>query len=130
VGRQRPVPIVLDAGALIALESGGREVRLLIERARERGAPMIVPAGVLGQVWRGSPRQVPIARVVNAQETLVEALDDPTARVAGMLCGAAATSDVIDATVVIAARRHAAMVVTSDPDDLRRIDPGLVIHAL
>jgi hypothetical protein len=91
---------------------------------------MIVPAGVLGQVWRGSPRQVPIARVVNAQETLVEALDDPTARVAGMLCGAAATSDVIDATVVIAARRHAAMVVTSDPDDLRRIDPGLVIHAL
>ena len=47
------------------------------------------------------------------------------ARQAGQLCGVTGTSDVIDASVVLCAREHGHTVVTSDPDDLRRLDPKL-----
>jgi predicted nucleic acid-binding protein len=45
------------------------------------------------------------------------------------LLAASATADIVDAHVVICARRAGQKVVTSDPDDLRRLDPrvGLVI---
>jgi hypothetical protein len=41
------------------------------------------------------------------------------------LCGARGTSDVIDATVVLCARARGHRVVTSDPDDLRRLDSAI-----
>jgi hypothetical protein len=47
------------------------------------------------------------------------------AEAAGVLCGRAGTSDVVDACVVLVARRERAVVVTSDVDDLRQLDPGL-----
>ena len=40
-----------------------------------------------------------------------------------MLCGRSGTADVVDASVALLARRLRAVVVTSDPDDLRRLDP-------
>jgi hypothetical protein len=43
------------------------------------------------------------------------------AEAAGVLCRRAGTSDVIDASVVLTALRERAVVVTSDPDDLRRL---------
>ena len=44
-----------------------------------------------------------------------------------MLCGASETSDVVDASVVIAARRYDAIVISSDRDDLVRLDPTLPV---
>jgi hypothetical protein len=44
---------VLDAGALIAVERGDRETAAVIEVARQENQAVIVPAGVVGQVWRG-----------------------------------------------------------------------------
>ncbi len=46
----------------------------------------------------------------------------------GVLCGSAGTHDVVDASVVIAARRVNALVITSDPDDLRQLDPAMDTH--
>jgi hypothetical protein len=43
----------------------------------------------------------------------------------GQLCGLTGTSDVVDASVVVVARNRGHGVVTSDPDDLRRLDPSL-----
>jgi predicted nucleic acid-binding protein len=40
------------------------------------------------------------------------------------------TSDITDAHVVICARRSDQHVVTSDSDDLRRLDPALRLIAL
>lgn len=40
------------------------------------------------------------------------------------------TSDVIDASVVLAARAHGAAVVTTDPRDLSRIDPAIELNEL
>jgi hypothetical protein len=44
------------------------------------------------------------------------------ARAAGQLCGVSRTTDIVDASVVLCARAHSAKIVTSDPDDLRRLD--------
>jgi hypothetical protein len=55
-------------------------------------------------------------------------MDEYVARSAGELCGAAGTSDVIDATVVITARGSGDTVLTSDPDDLRRLDATIRVE--
>ena len=119
-------PVVLDAGALIAFERGDQRVRALLLQAKR----IVVPAGVLAQVWREGKRQVPLRALCNSARTEVPALDRATAEAAGILCGRARTRDVVDASVVLAGRREHALVVTSDPDDLRRIDPTLNIAAI
>ena len=116
---------MLDAGALIAFERNDRKVRALIELAMAHGVPLHSPAGVVGQVWRDGKRQARLARLVGSGLIEVQALDREEAQAAGVLCGQSGTSDVIDASVALLARRHAAMVVTSDAGDLKRIDPKL-----
>jgi hypothetical protein len=43
----------------------------------------------------------------------------------GQLCGVRNTRDVVDASVVLCARTRKHRIVTSDPDDLRRLDANL-----
>src|ERR1019366_3222990 len=52
---------------------------------------------------------------------------DRQARAAGQLCGVANSTDVVDASVAVAARDRTARVITSDPEDLRRFDSHLDI---
>jgi PIN domain len=119
------VSLVLDAGALIAVERADRETLLIIAGALDRSEPIAIPAGVIGQVWRDGRRQARIARVVSAPNVGVVPLDDRRAREAGQLCGVTGTTDVVDASVVCLARSRGAAIVTSDPDDLRRLDPSI-----
>ena len=128
MGTPETRPLVLDAGALIAVEKADRRVLALIAVTADAEQPVIVPAGVVGQVWRGGARQARLARVVRARGTTIEPLDLLTAEAAGVLCGAAGTADVIDATVVIVARKIDAVVITSDPDDLRQLDSEIDTH--
>lgn len=116
---------MLDAGALVGFERNDRRVVGIVARALHHGDAMIVPAGVVGQVWRDGARQVRLVRLLGSPVCRVAALDDAGARAAGQWCGASGTSDVIDASVVVVARQHGLRVVTSDPDDLRRLDPRL-----
>lgn len=117
--------LVLDAGALIAFDRGERETVVLLRRAVDRDCRIVVPAGVVGQTWRDGRRQARLARLLSASPVRVEPLDVRRAREAGQLCGARGTSDVIDASVVLAARAHGAPVLTSDADDLVRLDPTI-----
>jgi hypothetical protein len=117
----------LDAGALIAFERSDRTAVGFIVRARERAEPVSVPVGVIGQVWRDGRRQARLARLLGSGAVEVVALDDFGARSAGQLCGASGTTDVIDATVVLCAQTRGRRVVTSDPDDIRRLDPTLAL---
>ena len=119
--------LILDAGALIAVERDDRDTAALIEVARQEHRSVVVPAGVVGQVWRGGGRQGRLARLLNAREVVVEPLTDAGARAAGVLCGAAGTADVIDASVVLAARRHHATVISSDRGDLELLDPRVPV---
>ena len=123
-------PLVLDAGALIALERRTPRVVALLKEAVADRLLLVVPAAALAQVWRGSPRQVAVARLLQAPDVIVEPLDEVVARASGALSGRAGTSDVVDASVVVAAREHGAIVVTSDPGDLRRFDAGLTLIAV
>jgi len=123
VGSKRPRPVVLDAGALIALDRGDRRVVRLLELAGE----VHVPAGALAQAWRNPARQVRLARVVTSEDGVVHPLDALTARAAGQLCGATASADVVDASVVLVARVVDGVTVTSDSDDLQRLDPGIAL---
>lgn len=119
--------LVLDAGALIAIERGDRDTAAVIEVARQEHRTVVVPAGVVGQAWRGGARQVRLVRLLNARDVLVEPLTDAGARAAGVLCGTAGTTDVIDASVVLTARRHDATVVSSDRADLEVLDSTLPV---
>jgi hypothetical protein len=57
----------------------------------------------------------------------VEALTEAAAKAAGLVCGRAGASDVVDASVVVTARRHRAAVVSSDRADLEVLDPGIAV---
>lgn len=116
--------LTLDAGALIAFERNDRKVVALLSRALEQGWALVVPAGVVGQVWRDGRRQPRLARLLASRDAVIEALDDRRAREAGQLCGVCGTADVIDAAVVIGARARGDRIVTSDPGDLSRLDPS------
>ena len=48
-----------------------------------------------------------------------------TARAVGRLCGLSRHADVVDVHVALHARLHDHVVVTSDADDLRQVDPTI-----
>lgn len=122
--------LVADAGALIAIERADPRATALLERVVGLRGSILVPAGALAQVWRGSPRQARLARLLKAPEVAVEPLDESGAKLAGVLCRRSQSSDVVDASVALCARRHRLPVVTSDPDDLLRIDRTLRVVAI
>jgi len=115
--------LTLDAGALIAFERNDRRIVALLAQAIHHRRAILVPAGVVGQVWRDGRRQARLARLLATNDVEIEALDDRRAREAGQLCGACGTSDVVDASVVLGARARGHQIVTSDPSDLERLDP-------
>lgn len=119
--------LTLDAGALIAFERNEREVVTLLARALERELAIVVPAGVIAQVWRDGRRQARLARFLGADEVELEPLDDRRARAAGQLCGVRRTTDIVDASVVLCARARRHRIVTSDPDDLARLNPAATL---
>lgn len=113
--------LVLDAGALIAVDRGDREVGSRLRAALAAGHPVHVPAGVIGQAWRNPSRQAQLSRMLKRCDEVV--LDGSAARASGQLCGKAGTSDVIDASVAVtvakAKRRDDNVVLlTSDTRDL------------
>jgi hypothetical protein len=120
------VGLTYDTGALIAAERGNREVWALHRRSLERGEVPTVPSGVLGQGWRGGP-QPQMSRLLTGCR--VEDLNEARARSAGAACGAARTSDVVDASVVVGAAARGDVVVTSDLGDLERLRDAVGVDA-
>jgi hypothetical protein len=122
--------VTLDAGGLIALDRDDRRVVVLLARARETGAQITVPAAALAQAVRRPERQARLSRLIRQPGTDVIALGRVDATHVGRLLAASGTSDIVDAHVVICARRADQPVVTSDPGDLRQLDPALRLIAL
>lgn len=118
---------VLDAGALVEFERNNRRVVAIVARALDHGDPLVVPAGVVAQVWRDGRRQARLARLLGSPPCEVVALDDHSARAAGQLCGISGTTDIVDSSVVVVARQRELRVLTSDPQDLRRLNPRLEV---
>lgn len=119
--------LTLDAGGLIALDRDDRRVIALLVRAAETRAQVTVPASALAQAIRRPERQARLARLIRQPTTTVRDLDRVDATSIGRLLAETRTADVVDAHVVICARRAGQRVVTSDPDDLRALDPSISV---
>lgn len=117
--------VTLDAGALIAVDRDDRRVTVLLARARETGARLTVPSSALAQAIRRPDRQARLARLVRQPTTDVVPLDRVDATSVGRLLAASGTADVVDAHVVICARRAGQRVVSSDAYDLLSLDPAI-----
>ncbi|MBO0806043.1 MAG: hypothetical protein J2P25_23600 [Nocardiopsaceae bacterium] len=108
--------LILDSGALLALERDDRAAWRRYESARLTGSAPASHGGVLGQVWRdGGPRQARLAKALKGID--VRPLDEVLGRKAGALLAATGTRDVIDAALVLLAE-DGDEIVTSDPDDI------------
>lgn len=118
--------LVLDSGALIALERGDRAMWRRIAGAVATGAPVVTIGPVVGQVWRGAgPRQALLARALAGLQ--VVPVDVAVGRAAGELLAEAGSSDVVDAAL-IAVCEDADHVCTSDLDDLARLAGAAGVH--
>jgi hypothetical protein len=118
--------LVLDAGALVALERLDRDVIALIKRERLAQRAPLTHGGIIGQVWRGgSGRQANLARALPGIE--VVALDEQLGRKAGVLLAQTKTSDVVDAAVALLAK-DGDEILTSDVRDLRPLVKATGAH--
>ena len=123
--------LTLDAGALIAIERGSEQVHALLRRVLEQeGAVINIPAGALAQALRNPARQARLMRLLGRRQVRVASLDLATAYAAGMILALRDMSDPIDASVVVCARRYKQPIVTSDIEDLRRLDQTVELFAV
>jgi hypothetical protein len=117
--------ITFDAGGLIALDRNDRKVLVLIARAREQQLRITIPATALAQAIRNPAKQARLSRIIRQSDTDLIGLDGPDATTVGLLLARTGTADVVDAHVVVCARRAKQAVVTSDAADLSRIAPDV-----
>lgn len=118
--------LVLDAGALVALERLDPDVIALIKRERLAQRAPLTHGGVIGQVWRGGGgRQANLARLLAGID--VVALDDQLGRRVGLLLKQTKTSDVVDAALALLAK-DGDEILTSDPRDLVPLVKAIGVH--
>ena len=116
--------IVLDAGALRALEKHDLKLIASLRVAHRLGLPIRVPAAALAQVWRGGPKSAPLARLLK-QPVGVVSVDERAARhigefVASLRLTPGMKVDVVDAHVALTTRATKSLVYTIDPSDMLR----------
>ena len=118
--------VTYDSGALIAAERGERAMWARHRALLLRRVVPTVPASVVAQCWRGTPRQAQLNRLLTGCE--VEALDDTRAKATGTLAGRARTADIVDASVVEGALRRGDLIVSSEEGDLTAIAAAVSRH--
>jgi hypothetical protein len=108
--------LILDAGALVAVDRGNRAMIARLRAAQQHGLDLRSNAMVIAQVWRDRHgRQAGLAQMLRAVDVRAVSPDD--GRRACVLLGMTGISDPADATVVLLAS-PGDRIVTSDPQDL------------
>ena len=103
----------------MAIDRDDRAMIARLQAAQQHGMELRSNAMVVAQAWRDPHgRQVQLARLLHAVD--VRAIDPEVGRAAGVLLGAADTSDPIDATVVLLAA-PGDRILTGDPADLAKL---------
>ena len=130
---------VLDSGGLTALVGGSQRAREWLRWVIEHDGALCVPTPVLVESTTGDGgRDAEVNRILGVLERAARVLqppDESTARRAGRLRYLAKSDDGIDALVAAAAVGDGspAVVLTSDPDDLRRLlqrDPQVSVRVV
>lgn len=118
--------LVLDAGALIAVERADRDTVALIKHELLNKRVPITHGGIIGQVWRGgSGKQAHLARLLPALE--VVPLDEARGCEAGVLLGKTRMDDVMDAALVLLAVDGDSLL-TSDVTDIEPLAHTAALH--
>jgi predicted nucleic acid-binding protein len=121
VAKEKPVGMVLDSGALLAIESGGFRDQLRF--AHLHALPIRFSAGVLAQTWRGGSRGARLAAFMK-QKIEVVALNTAEARRVGEFIAKrvqhSTRPDIVDAHTAMLALSTRSLVYTSDIGDLER----------
>ena len=117
----------LDTGALLAIERRDQNFTALIANALQENIPIHVVAEVVAQAWRGGARQAPLAKFLKSDGVDYPQMSLLMARAVGELCGRSNHHDIVDVFVAMEALMARHTVVTSDPEDLRKVDPRLPV---
>ena len=108
--------LILDAGALVAVDRDDRAMIARLRASQQHGLELRTNAMVVAQVWRDDHgRRANLARLLRAVD--VRAVSQRDGRDAGILQAAAGTADATDATVVLLAA-PGDRILTSDPGDI------------
>jgi hypothetical protein len=110
--------LILDAGALVAIDRGDRVVNDKIKRALRSGQSVRTNANMVAQARRNGARQARLAKALRL--VVIEPITREDGYRAGELLGATRTKDVVDATVALLAK-SGDEVYTSDLGDLRKL---------
>lgn len=110
--------LVLDAGALIAIDKGDTAVLGLLLEAQRASIAVRVPSAVVAQVWRGGAAQARLASLLRGVEEVE--LTRARSRSIGELLGAARRADVVD-TSLLEVALDGDHIVTSDVRDVRHL---------
>ena len=109
--------LTFDTGMLISLERRKQRAWEVYRRARERHAPVTIPAPVLGEWWRGRTE----LRQAIVDSVRVEPLTDRIAILAGEALAAVTAAGTIDAFVMAIAALRGDVVYTGDAADLQKL---------
>ncbi len=113
--------IILDSGAIIASENNDPTVAALLKAAQKNRTPILVPATVVAETWRGPKVHPRTAALFGSVDGFPE-LNETSARQVGALLALSRTAAVVDGHVVaIAAGQPPATIVTSDVHDITHL---------
>jgi len=121
-----PTSLVLDAGALVAVELRDRRLGALLRVAQRERLAVRTSAAVVAQVWRSGSRQAHLARLLSGVE--VTSLDPAAGRAIGALLARSGTADVVDGHVAVLTR-SGDTVLTGDVPDIHRLLDVLGVRA-
>jgi hypothetical protein len=110
--------LVLDAGALIAVDRGDRHMQRKIQDALRMGDAVRTNANAVAQVWRDGAKQARLARLL--RDVKIEPITAENGYRAGELLGTTRTKDVVDATVALLVKSGDELY-TSDTGDLQKL---------
>lgn len=109
--------VVLDSGAFIAAERRDRTLAEFVKAALREDALIVLPAAVLCEVWKATPRHGSVGLRRNVSQTV--SLDAKLATEVGQLLDAAKSEQIVDAVVaLVAVRNKPSLVLTSDSTDI------------
>jgi hypothetical protein len=112
------VSTVYDTGVLMAADRNDRHVWADHRARLEAGLVPVTTGPVVAQASR-SPRQVHLRRFLRGCN--IVAFEGAQAHAVGALLARSGTADVAGAHLALTASRTGAVVITSDPDDLRTL---------
>lgn len=123
---------VCDAGALIALERRSVFMIGILNEALQGTIEVVLPRTVIAQVWRGTPRQANVGRLVSAglrrgSPVVIDELTAERAREIGVKIGQTSHPDIVDVHVALAAAERGHAVLTSDDADISKVNRDLIL---